>query len=951
MSCFKRIIATTVLACASAASAAPGDLDTDFGTAGVASAGVEGRFTALALEASGDIVAAGYTGGFVNGDFFLARFDATGAAGISTGSSFVVNPGNGDNAQAIVVDGSGRLLLVGSVNGRNSDAEIGLARYDASGALDATFDGDGLFEFDIGTDDRAYDAVVDGSGNIVLVGSSAGAGRIARVTDAGALDASFDTDGIANVTGVSAHAVAIDGSGRILVASNSSVVGGSDIFVSRFNPSGALDGTFGAGGIATIDLGGKEQAFALAIDGTGRIIVAGSSGQNSTADFLVARLTDAGALDASFNATGTNVVSVTNGADIAYGVDLTSDGAIVAGGSAGGNTGVIKLLDNGTLDTSFGAAGVVDLDQITQALDAGFDLLVDAEDRILVAGHAHSTDLGGYDMTVVRLQGGSTTDLSITKDNGAVEVAAGSSAVYTIVAANAGPSPVTGATVTDTFPAVCDSVSWSCVAAGGATCTAGPVAGDISDVIDLPVSASATYTATCEVNASASGTIDNTATIAAPAAVTDIDLTNNSASDSDPIVTAADLAISKTNGGVASVPGTNTVYTIVASNPAGPSNIVGATVTDTFPAACASVSWSCVAAGGATCTAGPSAGDINDVINLPVGGTATYTATCSIDAGAMGTLDNTATIAVPGGASDPTPGNNSATDSDTLGASANLAISKTNGVVASVPGTDTVYTIVASNPAGPSDIVGATVTDTFPAACASSSWTCVAAGGATCTAGSVVGDINDVINLPIGGTATYTATCSIDTGAVGTLDNTATVALPGGAGDPVPGNNSATDSDTLGGSADLSTSKQAVSVPSPLLLGSTIQYQLDVSNAGPSTATDTVLTDVLPDNLTYVDNDCGATFSGSELSWAIGSLSPGSSQTCLVDVVVASPGPIVNTAVVSSSAPDPIADNGSSTSVLAGVAFVVTTLSWQALALMLMLMTILGGVFVRRWHS
>ena len=81
---------------------------------------------------------------------------------------------------------------------------------------------------------------------------------------------------------------------------------------------------------------------------------------------------------------------------------------------------------------------------------------------------------------------------------------------------------------------------------------------------------------------------------------------------------------------------------------------------DTFPASL-TCTWTCVGAGGGTCTASGS-GNINDTVNLPAGGSVTYTASCTISAAATGTLINTATVTAPAGVTDPTPGNNSATD-------------------------------------------------------------------------------------------------------------------------------------------------------------------------------------------------------------------------------------------------------------------------------------------------
>ena len=130
-----------------------------------------------------------------------------------------------------------------------------------------------------------------------------------------------------------------------------------------------------------------------------------------------------------------------------------------------------------------------------------------------------------------------------------------------------------------------------------------------------------------------------------------------------------------------------------------------------------------------------------------------------------------------------------------IGVDADLSITKTDGVTTVNPGQMITYTIVASN-AGPSPVVGATVTDTFPAALTGVTWTCVGAGGGTCTAAGA-GNINDTVNLPVGGTATYTATATVNPAATFGFSNTARIAAPQGTTDPVPGNNSARDTDTI----------------------------------------------------------------------------------------------------------------------------------------------------------
>ena len=97
---------------------------------------------------------------------------------------------------------------------------------------------------------------------------------------------------------------------------------------------------------------------------------------------------------------------------------------------------------------------------------------------------------------------------------------------------------------------------------------------------------------------------------------------------------------------------------------------------------------------------------------------------------------------------------------------ADLAITKTDGVTTATPGGSVTYTITSSN-AGPDPVTGATVADTFPASL-TCTWTCVGAGGGTCTAAGA-GNINDAVNLPAGGSVTYTASCTVSAAATGSL--------------------------------------------------------------------------------------------------------------------------------------------------------------------------------------
>jgi uncharacterized repeat protein (TIGR01451 family) len=372
----------------------------------------------------------------------------------------------------------------------------------------------------------------------------------------------------------------------------------------------------------------------------------------------------------------------------------------------------------------------------------------------------------------------------------------GGTITYTITASHMGGSTnVNGATVTDNFPTQLTNITWTCTGTGGGTCPAGGT-GNINTSVNLPAGSSVTFVVNASVSPAATGNMVNTATVTAPPGITDPSLANNTVTDTNTPVFSTDLRITKTDGVPSYAPGSPVTYTIVVTNPAGPANVSGAAVTDTFPAIVTSATWTCASTGGATCSANGS-GNINDTVNIPVGGSLTYTVTAATDPTATTDLVNTASVSAPGGYTETNPADNSATDVDTPSPAADLQITKTDNSTHYIAGATKTYIIVVSN-AGPSNVSGATVTDNFSANpnLAGASWTCSGAGGAACTA-SGSGDINDSVGLPVGSSVAYTVTANVSASPSGDLVNTANVTAPASITDPLPGNNSATDTDVL----------------------------------------------------------------------------------------------------------------------------------------------------------
>jgi len=126
----------------------------------------------------------------------------------------------------------------------------------------------------------------------------------------------------------------------------------------------------------------------------------------------------------------------------------------------------------------------------------------------------------------------------------------------------------------------------------------------------------------------------------------------------------ADLLATINDSKTTTASGDTLTYTIVVRNN-GPSGVTSAFVSDIMPSGLSGVSWSCIGAAGGTCSANSGNGNINNAVDLPSGGSVTFTVSGTVSQ-TSGSLSNTVTVSAPSGVTDPTPSNNSATDSDTV---------------------------------------------------------------------------------------------------------------------------------------------------------------------------------------------------------------------------------------------------------------------------------------------
>ena len=512
-------------------------------------------------------------------------------------------------------------------------------------------------------------------------------------------------------------------------------------------------------------------------------------------------------------------------------------------------------------------------------------------------------------------------DLRIAKENqlsDGTEAVPGAPITYEIAVSNDGPSDAVEATVTDVFPSELIDVSWECMPTAGSTCPA-MGDGDIGHSVTVLAGGRVTFAVAATVRASATGTLVNTAAVAAPANFTDTDGNNDSAIDSVGLQPTGDLSVTKDDFRTVAVSGEPLTYTIAVEN-AGPSDAVDARITDIFPAELSEVSWSCSATAGSECPDPPAGSDdLDHLVTVLADGRLTFIVDAIVDAAAEGMLINTASVALPVDFTDTDPENDSATDTDELNPTGDLSITKDDGMETAVPGEPVTYTIVVSN-SGPSDAIDAQVMDDFPDL-ADVIWTCIAdSPDSICTSGGE-GVIADSVILRAGDSVTYTATGTVQSSTSGLLVNTATVVPPEGFEDTEPSNDQATDTDTLSPTGDLTISKdddQTAAVP-----GESVTYTLVASNSGPSDVTGATVIDDFPSELSGVTWICSASPDSSCPANGVGDIQEsvdiavGSEVTFLATGVIA-PGATANLSntasiVTPANFGDPDPDNNTDT--------------------------------------
>jgi len=136
------------------------------------------------------------------------------------------------------------------------------------------------------------------------------------------------------------------------------------LFGFTFGQDGGLDTTFGTGGkVITSINSGSDIAYSVVLQSDGKILVAGTTTNTITGkDFLCLRYNTNGTLDTSFGNAGVFTSDLQTGSDdVAYSLALQADGKIILAGysddGSNKNAAILRLNTNGSIDTTFGNSG------------------------------------------------------------------------------------------------------------------------------------------------------------------------------------------------------------------------------------------------------------------------------------------------------------------------------------------------------------------------------------------------------------------------------------------------------------------------------------------------------------------------------------------------------------------------------------------------------------------
>jgi uncharacterized delta-60 repeat protein len=384
---------------------------------------------ALGVQPDGKLIAAGYVA-IAKELIAVDRFNTDGsldpafagdgqtATDLLTPQGIAQDDRTGDVSLSVQPDG--KLLLV------SQDADAGLRLYNSDGSLDTSFGDNGVLVPQVDPQSTIAGALLQPDGDILLYGedNSGSSDRshplVARVRPDGSLDPQFGNDGAVQLPDLGDTSNAASASSLVVQPDGKLVVGLAGRVI-RIEPDGSLDTGFGDGGLVILP-NVLDPAFPflgatkVALLSGGEILATSTSSVKYIDEILISRLEPDGSLDPAFGSSGTvDTGELISTYQTGYAEAVQADGKILlaaspptADGASSKDFSVVRLNADGSLDTTFGTAGVASTPFAGNALTGGLTLAGDGS--ILVAG-AVLVDQGQPDeVALVRYTSAGTLD-------------------------------------------------------------------------------------------------------------------------------------------------------------------------------------------------------------------------------------------------------------------------------------------------------------------------------------------------------------------------------------------------------------------------------------------------------------------------------------------------------------------------------------------------------------
>jgi uncharacterized delta-60 repeat protein len=312
--------------------------------------------------------------------------------------------GNGwDYGYDMVLDSSGNAYVTGSVQNDASYSDMAIWKYDSSGTLDTTFGESGMV-----TSDGAggYSIALDGDGNVYVTGYSYSADTDSSDLDmalwkydsSGALDTSFGEGGIVTYDGAGSagyddrgYSLALDSSGNIYVAGRGYLDVSYVMAIWKYGTTGVLDSDFGTAGIVTYSDDESVTGMSITLDSDSNIYVVGNTISNENFDELMFwKYSSAGDLTTTVSYQD-NYLQADAGNSGAIVLDESNHALYIAGSVRDNDSTDMAIwkydTDTNSLDTSFGTDGIVTYDAASDT-DTATAIALNSSGSIYVTGRS-----------------------------------------------------------------------------------------------------------------------------------------------------------------------------------------------------------------------------------------------------------------------------------------------------------------------------------------------------------------------------------------------------------------------------------------------------------------------------------------------------------------------------------------------------------------------------------